>query len=46
MILSALNASPPQGIMQLYMWQPGIVGIAHNIMDWFDLLDAGPHAHD
>ena len=35
-----------KGSMQLIMWQPDIVGVAHFVMDCFDLLGAVPDAHD
>ena len=35
-----------KGTMQLFMWQPDIVGVAHFLMDWFDLLGTAPDAHD
>ena len=34
------------GSMQLFMWQPDIVGVAHFVMDCFDLLWAAPDARD
>ena len=37
---------PAKGSMQLFMWQPDIVGVAHFVMDCFDLLGAVPDAHD
>ena len=38
--------SPAQGSMQLFMWQDDIVGVAHFVMDGFDLLGAAPDDHD
>ena len=38
--------SPAKGSMQLFMWQPDIVGVAHFVMDCFDLLGAVPDAQD
>ena len=33
--------------LQLIMWQPDVVGgVAHFVMDCFDLLGAAPDAHD
>ena len=34
------------GSMQLFMSQPDIAGVAHFVMDCFDLLGAAPDAHD
>ena len=33
------------GSMQLFMWQPDVVGVGHFVMDCFDLLGAAPDAH-
>ena len=38
--------SPATGSMQLFMWQPVIVGVAHFVMDCFELLAAAPADHD
>ena len=38
--------SPAQGSMQLFMWQADIVGVAHFVMDCFDLFGAAPCGHD
>ena len=38
--------SPAKGSMQLFMWQPDIVGVAHFVMDCFDLLGVVPDAQD
>ena len=32
--------------MQLFMWRPDIVRVAHFVMDCFDLLGAAPDARD
>ena len=32
--------------MQLFKWQPDIVGVVPFLMDCFDLLGAAPDAHD
>ena len=38
--------SPAKSSMQLFMWQPDVVGVAHFVMDSFDLLGVAPDAHD
>ena len=34
--------SPARSTMQLFMWQPDTVGVAHYILNHFDFLNALP----
>ena len=37
---------PAEDTMQLFMWQPDNVGVAHFVTDCFDPLGAAADAHD